>query len=154
MRGGVLLQNSNVQLMAAVVLAAVLITGCAAERSGPAETVAGRDEAGKAAETRTAVTRQEPQTAGTLSEEASETVPEESARQETAEAKQPDAREQPGGTPPQQPPAGQEKPLVIVSENPVFADTGQLLAELDKELELFLGILESADEIPEEELNF
>jgi hypothetical protein len=140
--------------MAAVVLAAVLITGCAAGRSGPAETMTGRDEAGKSSETRTAVTQQEQQTAGILSEEPSETVPEESAKQATVKVKQPDAREQPGDVPPQQPSARQEKPLVIVSENPVFADTGQLLAELDKELELFLGILESTDDITEEELNF
>lgn len=149
-----LLQNANVQLMAAVVLAAVLITGCAAGRSGPAETMTVRDEAGKPAETRTAVTQQEPQTAGIQSEEPGENVPEESAKQATVKAKQPDPREQPGDVPPQQPPAGQEKPMVIVSENPVFADTGQLLAELDKELELFLDILESTDDITEEELNF
>jgi hypothetical protein len=147
--GGVLLQNANVQLMAAVVLAAVIITGCAAGRSGPAETMTGRDEAGTSAETRTAVTQQEPQTAGIQSEEPGETVPEESAKQATVEVKQSEAREQPGDVPPRQ-----EKPMVIVSENPVFADTGQLLAELDKELELFLDILESTDDITEEELNF
>jgi hypothetical protein len=43
---------------------------------------------------------------------------------------------------------------VIVSQNPVFAGTGQLLVEIDKELELFLGSLEAMDDIQAEELNF
>lgn len=54
----------------------------------------------------------------------------------------------------EQPPVQQEKPLVIVSENLILTDRGQLLQALDKEMETLLTLLETMDEIQDEDFNF
>lgn len=142
------MRNAKTKLLAAVLLGAVLVTGCAAGGSGPADRAAGQTEAGRAAETG----QEEAQ--GKAETETAEENQETPATETTVTEKQPQAQEQSAGAPAKQLPAAQEKPLVIVSENPVLADTGQLLVELDKELEQLLGTLGAADDIPEEELNF
>lgn len=150
------MQNSRMLLVVSVLfVAALAVTGCAAGRSGPEQPVTGRNEAGKTAETGAAVMQEgQEQAAGAPAAAPEEPVARETAKQRAVNAEQPGAQEQTGDKPVQEPVSVQEKPLVIVSENPVFADTGQLLVELDKELEFFLGALESADEISDEELNF
>jgi len=136
----VFLQSFKKLLLAAVLLAAVLTAGCAAGTSGPPD-LTGREDAGETTEAVPA-TQNETRQAGLPPEEKEATV------------KQPAAAEEPGGTPVQELPVRQAKPLVIISENPVFADTGQLLDELDKELETLFDLLETMDDIPEDELSF
>lgn len=55
---------------------------------------------------------------------------------------------------PEQQPREQEKPLVIVSENFVLSDSGQLLQAIDKEMETLLDLLEKMDDIQNEDFNF
>lgn|GEM_PF-886538 len=62
--------------------------------------------------------------------------------------------QQSGSAPAEQPPREQEKPLVIVSENFVLSDSGQLLQALDKEMETLLNLLEKMDDIQNEDFNF
>lgn len=142
------MRNTKTKLLAAVLLGAVLVTGCAAGGSGSADRVPGRTEDGRAAETGQERTQKKPEIETATDDQGKP------ATETTAAEKQPQVQEQSAGAPAKQPPAAQEKPLVIVSENPVLADTGQLLVELDKELEQLLGTLGAADDIPEEELNF
>ncbi len=146
------MRNAKTKLLAAVLLGAVLVTGCAAGGSGSADRVPGRTEDGRAAETGQDGTQKKPEIETATDDQGKP------ATETTAAEKQPQpqvqVQEQSAGAPAKQPPAAQERPLVIVSENPVLADTGQLLVELDKELEQLLGTLGAADDIPEEELNF
>jgi len=135
------------RLLTALLLAATLFVGCATESPRSAE-VAGRSDPGPPAQ-KLPVEREVGQP------EAKPTDPG-PAKVAAKAAGQPEPNKQPGTGAEQARtlPAGQEKPLVIVSENPVFAGTGQLLEEIDKELTLFLDALETMDDITTEELNF
>jgi PBP1b-binding outer membrane lipoprotein LpoB len=144
----VLLRNAKVKLLVAVLLGAVLVTGCAAGGSGSTERVPARTEDGRAAETGQDEAQKKPEIETAAEDQ------EKQATETTAAEEQPQVQEQSAGAPAKQPQAAQEKPLVIISENPVVADTGQLLVELDKELEQLLGTLGAADDITEEELDF
>jgi hypothetical protein len=155
------------QFLAAVLLGIVLLAGCGNISPKPAE-VAGRNEPGKTAQTKPEQAYGQPEAKQALNpSEASLQRNQEQGevpagqlafpgKEAAATAGQPVPSEGTGaGTTPGKPlPVGQEKPLVIVSENPVFAGTGQLLEELDKELEFFLGALETMDDIQAEDLNF
>lgn len=78
----------------------------------------------------------------------------ESGEQETTAEQPPSVPEQSSGTATEHSPAKQEKPLVIVSENFVLNDSGQLLQALDKEMETLLELLEKMDDIQDEDFNY
>ena len=78
----------------------------------------------------------------------------ESGEKETTVEQSPLIPEQSGSTSAEQSPVKREKPLVIVSENLILTDRGQLLQALDKEMETLLGLLETMDEIEDEDFNF
>jgi len=155
------------RLLAVLLLGAVLLAGCENIGPKPAE-LTSKSDPGRAAQTKPDKPTGQPE-AKPAPGQAVSTVREgekpsadpaaqvaKPAKEATVTAGQPKPQLEPGaGTAPAKvSPAGQEKPLVIVSQNPVFAGTGQLLVEIDKELELFLGSLEAMDDIQAEELNF
>lgn len=130
-----LLQRCKKILLAAVLLAVILTAGCTTGKTEPPSLLTGNEDAGKPTETRPE-TQNEKRQSGIPAIKPSSAV------------------EQPKDTPGQDLSGRQDKALVIISENPVFVDTGQLLDELDKELESLFGKLGTMDEINEEELNF
>lgn len=133
--------NPKKLLMVALLLTATLVAGCMPGPSGQPGTVTGREEAGRAAEGKPGA-EEEAQPPGSALEE-----------KEVA-TEQASAPEQQGTGPAQELQDRPDKQLVIISENPVFADSGQLLGALDKELETLLGVLGAMDDIQDEELNF
>lgn len=155
------------RLLAAVLLGAVLLAGCetigpkpaeVTSKSDPARTAQTKPEESPGQQEAKPVPRQTEPTVREGEKPSAEPVAQvaKPAKEATVIAGQPKPQLEPGaGTAPAKIlPAGQEKPLVIVSQNPVFAGTGQLLVEIDKELELFLGTLGAMDDIQAEELNF
>lgn len=78
----------------------------------------------------------------------------ESDEKQTTAEQPPLVPEQSGSASAEQSPLKQDKPLVIVSENIVLTDSGQLLQTLDKEMEALLVLLEKMDDIQNEDFNF
>lgn len=133
----VLLESFRKMVMILFLLAAVLTVGCAAGQSPSAAP-------GNASEEKEIAAEQPPSVA-----------PEsESEVKITTSGQQSLVPEQSGSTSAEQPPVQQEKPLVIVSENLILTDRGQLLQALDKEMETLLILLETMDEIQDEDFNF
>jgi len=152
------LQKLLMPLLAAVLLATVLMAGCENRSSSPGEET-GKSDVVKDIEAVPSGEAEQEEQAGPAGQiaPAGQAAPEDKTVKEVAVyAGQPVARQQSDSTKAAEKvlPAGDEQPLVIISENPVFADTGQLLEEVDKELELLLDTLEAMDEIKAEELNF
>lgn len=152
------MQKLSMRLLAAVLLATVLITGCENRASSPGEE-AGKSEVVQGIEAAPAGEAEQAKQMGPAGQAApaEPAVPEDKTVKEAAvNAGQPVEREQSDSATAAEKvlPAEEEKPLVIISENPVFADTGKLLEEIDKELELLLDTLEAMDDIQAEELIF
>ncbi|MBS3947538.1 MAG: hypothetical protein KGZ57_04395 [Dethiobacter sp.] len=124
------LGNPKKLLMVALLLAATLVAGCMPGPSGQPGTMTGREEAGRAVEGKPGAEEKEAATEQASAPEQQDTVPAQ------------ELQDRP------------DKQLVIISENPVFADSGQLLGALDKELETLLSVLGAMDDIQDEELNF
>jgi hypothetical protein len=146
------------RLLAVVLLATVLIAGCENRTSSPGEKT-GKSEVVKGVEAVPTGEAEQAEQMGPAGEvaPARQAAPEnKTAKEATVDARQPMEQEQSDSTTAAEKvlPAAEEKPLVIISENPVFADTGQLLEEIDRELQLLLDTLEAMDDIQAEELNF
>lgn len=137
-------------------LAAALAAGCAAGQSPSVAPVNTSGEAETMSEQSSLVSPEsKSDEQETTTEQPPPPSPESESEQKETVAEQPSlVPEQSGGTSAEQPPAKQEKPLVIVSENFVLTDSGQLLQALDKEMEALLDLLEKMDDIQNEDLNF